>query len=163
MLRLRLADSGFTFSSAGLRAVDGAPMDAAAARQLVSHGGDPAGLIGEQLTGQHVQAADLILTMTRRQRDDVVRQFPRAMRRSFSLAEFAMLATLGDFAPATDPRIIVEEAGRRRYAVTLKDADDVIDPINASEDVHRAVAAHIVQLVDVIAAVFTGNGCPAAT
>lgn len=151
LLRTRLDgstnDPDFVIGSAGLQAVVGAPMDVDAARQLVALGGDPAGLVGAQLGEKHTDAADLILTMTRRQRDSVVRRFPRAMRRTFTLAEFAALSQA---AAASEPRAIVEEAVRRRFSVKLRDIDDVPDPINASEEVHRAVATQIDRLVDTI-------------
>lgn len=164
MLRTRLADTvepgrpvgspGFEIGSAGLHAVVGSPMDPDAAAQLRAHGGDPAGLIGEQLSADHADAADLILTMTRGQRDEVVRRHPRAARRTFSLAEFAALASAAPPASGPverDPRAVIDRAGRSRSTARLAEADDVPDPIDASLEVHRAVADQIVRLVDVVA------------
>lgn len=134
--------------SAGLRAVVGAPMDPAAARQLVVHHGDPAGLIAEQLTGQHVAGADLVLTMTRGQRDEVVHRYPRALPRTFSLAEFAALSSATG---VTTVQELVERAKRTRSTVRLSNADDVPDPIGAPDAVHAAAASQISGLVTSIA------------
>ncbi len=151
LLRLRLgegAPSRFTVCSAGLRAVVGAPMDPAAARQLVMHHGDPAGLIGVQLAERHVAAADLVLTMTRGQRDEVVHRYPRALPRTFTLAEFATLSGTTD---VTSVQAMVEHAKRARSTVRLSAADDVADPIGAPDVVHAAVSSQIAGLVAKIA------------
>ncbi|MBK0419464.1 hypothetical protein JD276_10505 [Leucobacter sp. CSA1] len=151
MLRMRLRDDPrFEIGSAGLHAVVGAPMDPDAATQLRAHGGDPAGLIGEQLADEHADAADLILTMTRGQRDEVVRRHPRAARRTFTLAEFAALAGSGDIDRAADPRAVIDQAGRSRSTVRLTEDQDVPDPIDATAEVHAVVASQIVGLVDTI-------------
>lgn len=151
MLRLRLqGDPRFEFGSAGLHAVVGAPMDRDAAAQLIAHGGDPLPPRGEQLSDAHAAAADLILTMTRSQRDEVLRRHPSATQRTFTLAEFALLLEKQG-ANTEDPRNKVSQAAARRSAVRLSDENDVPDPIDASEKVHTDVANQIVTLVDVIA------------
>ncbi len=157
LLRSRFAnDPRFELGSAGLHAVVGAPMDKAAARQLVALGESAAGLTGEQLGEQHVGAADLILTMTRAQRDEVVRRFPRTMHRTFTLAEFAALLEPASEPGASDPRAVIERAARLRSSARLGDDDDIIDPIDAADDVHARVARQIVGYVDAIAARLKG-------
>lgn len=151
MLRLRLdGDPRFEIASAGLQAVVGASMDPDAA-QLQYYGGDSLPPRGEQLVGGHAEAADLILTMTRAQRDELLRRFPKAMHRTFTLAEFVILLRHQNSA-SHDPRAIIAEAALSRGAVLLTDDDDVPDPIDASSEVHAAVAAQIIGLVDVVAA-----------
>ncbi len=153
LLRLRLqGDHRFEIGSAGLHAVVGAPMDRDAATQLLAHGGDPTPPRGEQLSDGHAEAADLILTMTRAQRDEVLRRHPGATRRTFTLAEFAsLLERIGSDATSQDPRQKIVQASLMRSAVQLSDADDVPDPIDASVEVHTAVASQIVALTDMIA------------
>lgn len=158
LLRVRFADDPrFEVGSAGLHAVVGAPMDPAAARQLIAQGGDPAGLTGEQFSDDHAGAADLILTMTRAQRDETVKRFPRAARRVFTLAEFAALLELGASDTSTvGPRALIEKASRHRSLVKLGDDDDITDPIDAPDKVHEQVAKQIVGYVDAIAAGLKG-------
>ncbi|GAA2097079.1 low molecular weight phosphatase family protein [Brevibacterium salitolerans] len=160
LLRRSLAgDRRYELGSAGLRAVTGAPMDPLAAAQLRAHGGEPEGLLGEQLDDVRVDTADLLLTMTRGQRDHLISRYPRAAQRTFTLAEFAALVPhavqtgTGVAAPAGVPeaRPVVEAAARNRFAARLSDADDVPDPIDASPDVHAAVAAQIAGLVATVA------------
>lgn len=154
LLRQWLADHHrFEIASAGLRAVVGAPMDAEAARQLHALGGSPAGLFGEQIDGARVDAADLILTMTVSQRDHLVRSHPRASQRTYTLAEFAHLleAVAPDPSRTEDPRDLIASAARARSSVRLTPADDVPDPIDATSEVHAAVAAQIAGLVKDIA------------
>lgn len=153
MLRLRFAgDPRFEIGSAGLHAVVGARMDNDAALQLRSHGGDPTGLQGEQISNGHVDVADLILTMTRSQRDDVIRRYPRAMQRTFTMAEFVALLdgidnVHGDVRTALE---LIAHAARTRARVRLSKTDDIFDPIDSAVEVHKAVGNQIVALVDKI-------------
>lgn len=157
ILQIRLSSNPcFEISSAGLHAVVGSPMDPDAADQLRAHGGKPAGLRGEQITESHVAAADLILTMTRNQRDELIRSFPSGMQRTFTLAEFAALSK-----PAAESsssfQEIVSAAARTRGQAGLTEADDVPDPIDASVAVHQLVGNQIVALVDRIAVQLIGS------
>lgn len=151
---------GVEVASAGLRAVVGAPMDVMPARISARLGGDPSRARGQQLTTAIVGASDLLLTMTRAQRDDLVSRHPNAVHRSFTLVEFARLlgatgGSSGDpaaravaqaaVAPATAARLhsLVTAAGRNRPNVRLTDDDDIADPIGRSEEVHEAVGEQI--------------------
>lgn len=151
LLRAKLGD-GFVVGSAGLYAVQDQPMDPMSAERSIQYGGDPTGAIGEQLTDAHAKWADLILTMTESQRNELVQRHPRASLRTFTLAEFARLAeetAEGD--PA--PRARIERVTRNRGMIRLTGNDDVIDPIGASAQVHDQVAAQIAGYVNRIAAV----------
>lgn len=139
-------DSQFEISSAGLHAVVGSPMDPDAAQQLRSHGGDPSGLHGEQITREHAASADLILTMTRGQRDELIRRYPFAMQRTFTMSEFAMLAENQSMV-GNSPKEVILQSARGRAQVRLSAADDVPDPIDASAKVHQSVGNQIVDLV----------------
>lgn len=159
LLRARFSEAGFAgveIGSAGLHAVVGAPMDEIPARISSRLGGDPSRARGQQLTTQIVSAADLLLTMTLAQRDDLVRRHPGAVHRSFTLVEFArLLGTAGDSArrvatdmplpSATAQRLqsVVASAARQRPRVRLTADDDVTDPIGRSEGVHEAVGEQI--------------------
>lgn len=150
IFRVRFAgDPAFEIGSAGLHAVVGSPMDRDAAIQLQAHGGDPSGLQGEQLSDDHVLAADLILTMTRGQRDEVIRRHPTAMQRTFALAEFAALLRTESSATGTS-RERIAYAARTRARVQLTETDDVPDPIDANTEVHEAVGNQIVMLIEQI-------------
>src|SRR5439155_17630059 len=91
-------------SSAGTRALVGYGMDGASAAVLRELGGDPDGHVARQLVPELVMRADLVLASDSVNRGDIVRTSPLAMRRVFTMREFARLgAGLGPLGnPTTD-------------------------------------------------------------
>lgn len=155
LLRARFAEAGIRsieVASAGLGAVVGAPMEPVPAELSRHYGADPAGAVGRQLGDRDIDAADLVLTMTVGQRNELVSRYPRASQRTFTIIEFArLLATLPDEHPVdTDDEAavarhlqLVGAASRRRSMVRLTPADDVIDPMGRSRAVHESVAEQL--------------------
>lgn len=143
LLTVRLADTpGVRVTSAGVRAVVGAPMDASAALQLSRLGGDPAGFVARQLTADLVKDADLVLTATRRLRSQVVELAPAALRRTFTLRE---LAALLDERPwpggPVDLRALITSAADWRGSVADRGDDlDIPDPIGGPTSLHQEAA-----------------------
>ena len=134
-------EAGVTVSSAGARALVGAPMDEQAADELRRLGGDPTGAASRQLEPSMVEAADLVLTATRQLRSRVLEEAPRALKRTFTITELAALVTSDELrgsrvASAAD---LVARAGSWRGSVQPA-SYDVPDPIGQSADVHREVA-----------------------
>src|SRR4051812_13377873 len=132
----------------GLLRARGLPAAAAAARQL---------------TPDLVRAADLVLTMTTQQRAAVVAQVPSAVRRTFTLREFADLAALvapevGAGGPVARLRALVQAAPRARARREAGPGhDDVEDPFRRPEAVHaRALAA----IDDAVATLLAALGRP---
>jgi len=152
LLRAQLAgDDRFEFGGAGLHTRDGIPMDQESAGRSLFHGGNPEGALSSSLVEGHARSADLILTMTVGQRDELLSRHPFALRRAFTLAEFTALAGAlaeeGQLpqAPATptDIREFIALASGARALAQLGKDDDVPDPVNASAEVHRQVAEQI--------------------
>jgi protein-tyrosine phosphatase len=83
------AATAFQVSSAGTGTFDGREMTPEAAAVVSAYDGDPEGFRSTELTAELVGAADLILTATRAHRSAVVTLDPGALRRSFTLTEFA--------------------------------------------------------------------------
>ncbi|WP_458108763.1 low molecular weight phosphatase family protein [Arthrobacter sp. R3-55] len=147
--------------SAGLHAASGAPMEPLPAALSREYGGNPDGSVGRQISAEVVEAASLVLTMTRKQRDELVKKYPGAAQRAFTMAEFARAAANvpageGAAVPAaaswasvtgavtsTPLAGLVSRAAALRSTAGLRDEDDIPDPINASEAVHRDVALRI--------------------
>jgi protein-tyrosine phosphatase len=133
--------------SAGLAATPGTPMEAKAAAALRRLGGDPAGFAARSFTEALTHGADLVLTMTRKQRTDVLKATPRGLRRTFTLLEAAALLELADLSdlPRGPERArelgLRLDAARGRRAST--EADDLPDPIGQSSGTHRQVAGRI--------------------
>jgi len=150
--------SVFGVTSAGTHGWDGSEMDPTAASQLIRLGGDPAGFTGRQLTPAFVQSADLVLTATRAHRQLVLSELPQALRRTFTMTEFAHLVeSSGDRpTPADSPAELVAWAASRRGSATLDDYD-VADPYGASPRVHHEVADRISAYVDQTVAALAGT------
>ena len=83
----------FTVSSAGTHAMIGHPVQPSAARVLMRLGGDPSDFAARQITPRLVGGADLVLTMTRAHRDDVLGLVPQGLHRTFTLIEACLLYT----------------------------------------------------------------------
>lgn len=133
----------FRASSAGTRAVIGHPMHGDAARVLERLGGDPAGFSARQLTPKIAADADLVLSMTKAQRDAVLQLAPRQLHRTFSLTEAAALIT--EFAPAQLQQLVA-----LRPRLDPVHAPDVPDPIGEDPQFFDWVGSQIAQVVRTI-------------
>jgi protein-tyrosine phosphatase len=146
-----------TASSAGTHALVGHPISDPMARLLVDSGAEPASFQARRLSEQMLKEADLILAMTRAQRGLVVDLLPAAVRRAFTLREFARLLSLVDPAalPAESPAerlraaIPLAAAGRGTQRMSPEE-DDVIDPFRLSKAVYAASFAQITSAVEAI-------------
>ncbi len=166
MLRQQLAgavDCGV--ASAGTHALAGEPMSDVTRRMGRRHGLDGEEVdshVARQLTEEELASADLVLTMTRDQRRQVVELSPRTTRRVFTLLEFARLAEAtdpqglggGEGAPVDRLRDAVRTVSRSRAKVPpLVDPAgiDVPDPYRQPEDVHLSSSLLIHRAVGALA------------
>jgi protein-tyrosine phosphatase len=141
LLRERLDRQRFEVASAGVRGWDRQPMDPLAAAELQRLGHTSETFRSHPIDSYLVESADLVLTATREHRSEVLARNPKALRRTFTLLEFAALADLTDLVEAGDPEALVSQASQRR---SLAPADvDVRDPYRRGPDVHRATADQI--------------------
>jgi protein-tyrosine phosphatase len=153
LLSRRLGDPAatrFPVSSAGVRAVAGAPMHAHSRDQLAHWGLDGAAadrFVARQLTPTLIGAADLVLGASPRHRSAAVQLDPGALATAFSVREFARLigaVELGGLPadPVARARALVEEARQVRGLVPLfePDGDRVPDPIAGPSAAHREAA-----------------------
>jgi protein-tyrosine phosphatase len=134
---------GIVLTSAGTHAVVDSGLHPDSAQVLRDLGGDPDGFRARQLRPEHPAAADLVLTMTREHRRQVLEMAPRTLSRTFTLREAADLLALLDGAdPAggdflTRARRLVSDMAEARFRRRTRDDDDVVDPINQPLEVHR--------------------------
>jgi protein-tyrosine phosphatase len=156
--------------SAGTAATGGRPMDEHSAWALRELGGDPDGARARRFSAGGTADADLVLTMTRRQRRSVLQTDPRSMRRVLTFTEAAGLLALVDRTGLD----LVPGAQRARELAARLDAarpyrpggpgDDVRDPIGCPLEVHREVAARIADelrpLADVMLATLSTRPLP---
>jgi protein-tyrosine phosphatase len=146
LLRDQLDPARFEVASAGVRGWDSKPMDSTAALELARLGHSADAFRSHPIDSYLVDSADLILTATREHRSDVLALNPQALRRSFTLVEFASLTGVVD---GDGPAELVREAARRR---SLAPADvDIRDPYRRGPDVHRRTADDIAAAVATIA------------
>jgi len=81
--------TGLEVSSAGLGALAGEPVSWQAALVLEEMGVSASGHRAARLSAGDVDRADLVLTMTKAHRDMLVKAFPKAARKIYTLAEYA--------------------------------------------------------------------------
>lgn len=158
MLADLLAGTGITVSSAGVYAMEGEGVDAGMLPELASRGLSPDGFIAHQITADDVERADLILTMSRRQRAFIVDEWPHSRKKSLLLGA---VGSLNDAARASaQPTASDPGHGRRAsrplatatapvsidtiHAVARRatgDIADVPDPFRKAPDQYAASAA----------------------
>jgi protein-tyrosine phosphatase len=156
--RLLGSQLGPSVSSAGTHALVGHPIAEPMAALLHQAGAEAKPFQARRLSEQMLKDADLILPMTRVQRGLIVELWPRAVRRTFTLREFARLLTQVDplaLSQGTTPgdrlhtaiRLAAAERGRWR---TSPDEDDVVDPFRLSAELYAESFAQINSAVEQI-------------
>ena len=130
----------FAASSAGTRAVIGHPIHPEAARVLEQTGADTSNFGARQLKPKIAAAADLIITMTSAHRDAVLETAPRQLRRTFTLTEAALLASMGGADTLPDLAAL-------RPHLAANDIADIPDPIGQSSEVFAVIGAQIADLL----------------
>lgn len=155
--------AGVQVTSAGVRAVVGAPMPAPMATMVDAVGASSEGFAARQLTAQMLRDADLVLALTRGHRSKIVTLHPGAVRRTFTLRELARLVEGVD--PAALPTGTLAErlaallplaVGQRGLRPTAPDLDDVVDPYGGDDALYRRAFAELRPAVEEIARVARG-------
>ena len=147
LLRDALPAEGFDVSSAGVRAVVGSAMSPDAARELAARGGDAGDFRARQLTEEMVEESDLVLTATRELRSRVLEDSPGALRRTFTVREFAALL---DQVDDEDLHEMVAEAAAKRSRVVIDDFN-IADPYGQGNEAHAIAAEQMDKAVQRIA------------
>ena len=148
LLSHRLDGSGIEVSSAGVGAMVGSPMNPEAAIHLEPYGATADEFEARQLTGQMVKDSDLVLTATKAIRSRVLEDSPGALRRTFTVLEFAALLDVVD--PQLEPGELVRVAAQERSRATLEEYD-IPDPYGRGEEVHAQAADLMAAAVERIA------------
>lgn len=127
-------------SSAGTRAVVGHPVHKYAAATIEKLGGRASNFAARQFTPRIAADADLVLTMTKVQRDTVLELAPRLLHKTFTLTEAARLVTESH---AED----VSELAALRSHVAVHELPDIPDPIGQTPEVFAAVGSQLASLL----------------
>lgn len=166
LLRSALRDLGVQVHSAGTHALVDHEMTDQAQQLAVVNGADAADAAAHRarlLTVPLLTQTDLVLTMAREHRSFVVQLAPSLLHRTFTVREFARLATTltdddvrqGLDAVGADAALRLQAlarlvAGQRGLVPAEPDQDDVIDPYRRSQKTYELSAS---QLTPTIAAV----------
>ena len=147
LLAARLPADRFEVSSAGVGAMVGYAMSKYAAEELRTYGGDPTGFAARQLTPEMLEQADLVLTATRELRSQVLAEIPGALRRTFTVLEFAALTEQAEASTATE---MVKWAGAHRSSAGHVE-QDIPDPYRRGPEAHALAAQTIDAAIQQIA------------
>jgi protein-tyrosine phosphatase len=146
LLRDQLDPDRFEIASAGVWGWDAAPVDSMVVLELARLGHSVSDFRSRPLRLHHVEEAALVLTAAREHRAEVLALSPQALRKTFTLREFAALVPGSEVTTLED---LVADAARRRSTAPVD--IDVQDPYRREPDVHRRVADQIAGAVDVVA------------
>ena len=154
LLRTSLDGLGLEIRSAGTGALVGHAIAAPMAERLRALGVDTTRFAARQLSPQMVQGADLVLALAREHRSAAVTLHPPAVRRAFTLREFARLtalvspedidsAAVSGRAPDRLTALMRLAALNRGHATAPPADDDVIDPWGKDGSVYDASLSQI--------------------
>ena len=165
--RLLAARTGLAVRSAGTQAVVGAPVSPPMAELLAGSGMATQGFAARQVTAEHLKHPLLILTLAREHRAVVVELDPATLTRTFTLREFARLASglhsavIAEVRDAGGQRarlaalVAAVQGARATAALEARDpaSDDIEDPIGRPANVYAEVYTQINAAVATIARV----------
>jgi len=162
LLRLALgaASARVRIGSAGTVADSGRGMTAEAAAVLAGYGATPDGHSSRPLSRELVDEAGLILSATRQHRSAVVSLSPSALRRAFTMRQFARLLeslTPDDVRGMTDlSELVAAAADQRGHLLPLNrpDDDDIPDPYLRDRSAYDEAGRLIAHDVGIIAEKF---------
>lgn len=149
--------------SAGVAALPGFPVSEHAAAILKEMGASPDGMRSRPVTGELVEWADVILTMTMGHKEMLIRQFPSALDKIHTLIEYAhggddevrrlmeereRLAAELQIKRATGQPVPAEEEARLRDLERRLPHPDIADPIGGPLEAYRHAARQIGEAID---------------
>ena len=170
LLRVGLATwPEVTLGSAGTVGLTGQPMPDEAADLSRHFGGEPSGHVARVLTAEHLSEANLVFAMSREHRRAIVELFPKAIRYTFTIREFARLASGVTDADLNDAAALPLEDVVGRFSTLIgfaasqrgvvsppgsPDDDDVMDPYRRSDEVYAESARQLAPAVSDVVSLF---------
>lgn len=147
--------------SAGVSAWGGLPISGHTAQVLMEHGFNSP-LESNEITPDVIEWADLVLTMTFAHKEVLVRQFPEAMEKIFTLKEYAQMMEFNDeqeckekwafisemqLKRALNQELSKEELEKLNRYETAGTDYDIDDPFGGTLDTYRETAVQIEQAI----------------
>lgn len=171
LLRVVLGGMPVSVESSGTQAlVDSAPPEQTQRVGLDLGAADIAQHRARQLTIEQLEQADLVLAMSKEHRAAVAELLPRAVRRTFTIREFARIAahvhvgdldTLRYMQPGEGLRAAVEMIAQLRGTIERPDdssTDDVVDPYRQADEVFHESAGQLVPAINATSALLRVAG-----
>lgn len=156
-------DAPVRIRSAGVGAVVGGRATEESGREAERRGLDLSDHRGRMIDPDEIGDADLVITMSERQRARIVREVPSAADRAFTLRELhrltdAMRPLEDRLPPRPHIRLVVRiAAGARPYVARPAGAEDIRDPHRRGVEVYADVMAQIEHHVRAIAPTLFGS------
>jgi protein-tyrosine phosphatase len=165
----READIPVEVRSAGVGAIDGHPVSAHAAEALRKRNLPVPGP-SRMLTGEHVEWANLILTMTSSHKRAIIQRHPQAVEKTFTLKEYALHEGVDAAAAEELDRLVAQWQIGLATGQKMDEADlarlqelqqqmpdlDIADPFGGSLEMYEQCAEEIAEslgrVVDKLAA-----------
>jgi len=164
LLRARLEPFGVRVHSAGTHGLVDHEMTAPAQELAVALGANADAAAAHRaryLIEPLLTESDLVLAMAREHRSHVVQMVPNALRRTFTVREFARLASTlssddarsaadaaGEAPGARLRAAAIAVTGQRGLSPALPDEDDVIDPYRRSRETYELSASQLAPALD---------------
>ena len=148
LLAKRLEGSDVEVRSAGVGAMVGAPMTTESAAHLHRLGATAEGFLARQLVPGLVEESDLVLTATKAIRSRVLEESPGALRRTFTVLEFAALLDVVD--AERHHALLVRAVADDRSRAPIDDYD-IPDPYGRDEAAQAHAAGLMTTAVERIA------------
>ena len=152
--------------SAGLGAREGAPMEAPVLEIAAALGADASGHRARQITDELIASADLVLTASRRQRDDIIQRVPAALKYAFTVREAGRMITDEEIGPPPEPRSVkklrssVGALSSRRHVIPDANDDDIVDPQGRGAEAFEQMARQEVPALARVGALLFGMPRP---
>jgi len=137
---------GIQFASAGVHGYTGHPVEELMAGELRARGVDPEPFRSRPLTLVMLDEADVILTAEAGHRRYVLEERPAALRKAFSLGQFARGLT--GCSSDVPPEDLLQEV--RRGAATALVDDDIADPYQRGPEAAARAAGQIESILTTI-------------
>ena len=146
------APGQFDVTSAGTCGLTGRDAEPAIVEIAARKGVSMSGFRAREVTAELISQAHLILTMTREHRSSIVQLVPAALRRTFTLREFARIIphvpAETDALPSQRWHSLVALAQRHRRRPEHPSLDDVVDPYGCPNSVYEEMAAQLLPAVN---------------
>lgn len=146
-----IAPGQFLVSSAGTHGLTGRGVEPRISEIAAGLGQSMSHFTARALTPELIHEADLILTMTREHRSYVVQMVPAALKRTFTIREFARILPHVPIErgaiPAQRWHSLVVLAQRHRRSPEALASDDVVDPFDSSDEIYEQMLAQLLPAV----------------